>query len=88
MPYAYDKAAKTRAARSGPSLVHLYLSGAAYPASKAALRRYAEAQHAERVLPVLARLPEREYRSALEVVKAVAALEPKGVARPEGVRTP
>ena len=51
----------------------MHLSGAAYPASKAALLRYAEAHHATNILPVMKRLPEQQYNSALEVVKAVIA---------------
>lgn len=57
----------------------MYLSGAAYPASKAELLRYAEAHHAASILPVITRLPEQRYHSALEVVKAVVALDSKGV---------
>ena len=52
----------------------MHLSSAPYPASKGMLQRYAEAHRAASILPVLARLPEREYSSALDVVKAVVGL--------------
>ncbi len=62
----------------------MYLSSASYPASKADLLRYAEANRAFSVLPVLASLPERRYNSALEVVKAAVA-SVGGVVPPKGV---
>ena len=51
----------------------MHLSGAAYPASKAELLHYAAAHRTHNIIPILADLPEQEYGSALEVVKAVIA---------------
>lgn len=61
--------------RPRASLVHMHLIGADYPMNRVALLQYAKSHHAVNILPLLERLPEREYSSALEAVKAVIELE-------------
>lgn len=66
----------------------MHLSGAPFPASKAELLRYTAAHQAHNIIPMLADLPEQEYGSALDVVKAVIVLEPpRGVGRSGSAQT-